>query len=210
MRSYSIMVWSRATLATMLAAMIDGHVPRVDEQILGLYLEPRHRTCGGEVASLDQAQPVDLGVVHGADGDGERPSPDHPVEALALVSGQQLRIVQAGDPCADREHHGASHDRPRERPHADLVHARHHRVAHGPGHALVAPQHRTRHTWRLQTQDIRHQSTLTRAHAPLPNPPPFGGRESLLLGFLLTVLFRFGLAFGCAGQLPALPDARLL
>src|SRR5712692_10799537 len=172
MRSYSIMVWSRATLATMLAAMIDGHVPRVDEQILGLYLEPRHRPCGGEVASLDEAQPVDLGVVHGADGDGERPSPDHPVEALALVGGQQLRIVQAGDPRADREHHGASHDRPRERPHADLVHARHHRVAHGPGHALVAPQHRPRHGVRLPAKDIWHQPLLTGAMALTPRIPP--------------------------------------
>src|SRR5260370_30924928 len=75
---------------------------------------------------------------------------------------------------------------------------------------------------------FRHQPSLTGTHAtldrgdsprcagpggassrrPPANPPPCGGRGFLLLGFL-AVLFRAGLAFRLARQLPALANARL-
>src|ERR1700687_4161584 len=192
MRSYSIMVWSRATLATMLAAMIDAHVRSplttaicgsgasgTSDASTSRYSAATWRPATATaVASLDETEPVDLRVVDRAHRYGERAATDDPVQALALFGCEQLGVVEAWDPSPDREEHGAADARPGERPHADLVDTCHHRVAHGPRHALVPPEHRTTHTRRLPTKDIRHQPTLTRDHAPLPTPPPFGGRES--------------------------------
>src|SRR5205823_8592161 len=92
---------------------------------------------------------------------------DEDVEALALIGGEQLGIVQPRDPDADGEHDGAADDRPRERAHADLVDAGHHLVPHRQGHALVAPEHRS------QRPRPSTESRLQSSQAGLK--PPFTG-----------------------------------
>src|SRR5712692_2204433 len=94
----------------------------------------------------DEAETVDLRMVHRTDGDRRGAPPDEHIQALALRRRQELGVIEPRDPDADREDDSPTHDWSRERTHAHLVDARHDLVAHGACHAFVAPEHRPAQT----------------------------------------------------------------
>src|SRR4029077_14574692 len=92
------------------------------------------------MAGAQQAEAVDLRVVDGANRDGQGAPADRAVQAVAMICGEKLRVVQAGKADADRQHDSTAHHRAGKRAHADLVHAGDDLVTHGAGHALVTPE----------------------------------------------------------------------
>ena len=140
------MMASRCTFATIEAAAIEtvapvaadegglrGRDPRdgagVDEHVVGGAREGEHRAAHRLEAGAVDVAPVDLLGPHLGHGEGDGLAADRLGEALPLGRGEALRVVEARQRHAVREHHRGRDDGAREGTHAHLVDAGHHERA---------------------------------------------------------------------------------